>query len=184
MASPLLVLALLDVLVPCMTLAQFTEPTLLVPHLLSEQRDAAIAELSQRLENARRIEDASAFANAVMEHEALASAVFDGVAFPLARGQAVKTLSFCVGLSQRGFRWGAGKGPAVHTVVLFAVPLAEGETHLSLLLTFSNFLKDAMALATLRRCAQPEEMLANLSNVQVVRRRTHASGAGDALAEY
>lgn len=165
-----------------MTLAQFTEPKLLVPHLLSEQRDPAIAELSQRLENARRIEDASAFANSVMEHEALASAVFDGVAFPLARGRAVKALSFCVGLSERGLRWGAGKGPAVHTVVLFAVPLAEGEAYFSLVLSFSNFQKDAMALAALRRCAQPEEMFAILNDVRVV--RVHAPGAGDALAEY
>jgi len=167
-----------------MTLAQFTEPTLLVPHLLSEQRDAAIVELSQRLGNARRIEDASVFANAVMEHEALASAVFDGVAFPLARGRVVKALSFCVGLSHRRLRWGGGKGPAVHTVVLFAVPWAEDETYLSLVLSFSNFLKDAMALAAFRRCAQPEEMLAILNGVGVVRRGVHASSAGDALAEY
>jgi mannitol/fructose-specific phosphotransferase system IIA component (Ntr-type) len=166
-----------------MTLAQFTEPKLLSPRLLSQHRDGAIVELSQCQENAGRIENAMTFAQAVWEHESLASAVFDGVAFPLARGQVVKELSFVVGLSPQGIRWGAGQVPAVHTVVLFAVPLAEGETHLSLVLTFSNFLNDKTALAALQQCARPEEMLEVLSQVMVVRRGVQAPRGGP-LAEY
>src|SRR5688572_7486592 len=107
-----------------MTLAQFTEPKLLLPRLRSDQRDAAIAELSQRLESTKRIENASAFLQSVLEHESLASAVFDGVAFPLARGRAVKEISFAIGLSQQGIRWGTARSSLVHTIVLCAVPLS------------------------------------------------------------
>ena len=94
-----------------MTLAQFTEPKLLVPRLLSNHRESAIIELSRRLESAGRIENADSFVDAAMDHESIASAVFDGVTFPLARGRAVKELSFAAGLSRQGIRWGAGRSP-------------------------------------------------------------------------
>jgi mannitol/fructose-specific phosphotransferase system IIA component (Ntr-type) len=152
-----------------MTLAQYTEPSLLVPRLLSEYRDSAIAELGHRLENAGRIENARAFTHAVLDHESFVSAVFEEVAFPLARGQAVKELSFALGLSPQGVRWGVDKVPTVHAVVLFAVPLSAGQPYLSLLVTFSGFLKDETAFSALRRCAQPEEMFAALKKVRLRR---------------
>jgi mannitol/fructose-specific phosphotransferase system IIA component (Ntr-type) len=151
-----------------MNLGQFTEPRLLMPRLLSEWRDGAISELSQRLESVQRIESATEFTHAVLDHESLVSAVFDEVAFPLARGRAVNELSFALGLSQHGVRWGTGRTSIVHTVILFAVPLTEGQRYLSLVLTMSSFLKDEMAFSALRRCSQPEEMLTVLNHVRCV----------------
>lgn len=148
-----------------MTLSQFTEANLLVPRLLSESRDNAIIELSNRLENVRRIENARTFAQAAFKHESFASAVFDEVAFPLARGPAVKELSFAIGLSQPGICWDAGKANTVYTVVLLAVPLSAAQSHLSLMLTFASFLRNKMAFSALRRCAQPEEMFNLLNQV-------------------
>jgi mannitol/fructose-specific phosphotransferase system IIA component (Ntr-type) len=162
-----------------MNLGQFTEPTLLVPRLLSEWRDSAISELSQHLESAGCVENASAFTHAVLYHESLVSAVFDEVAFPLARGKAVKELSFALGLSQQGIRWGVRRTPVVHTVILSAVPLPEGQRYLSLVLTISSFLKDEMAFSTLRRCTQPEEMWTVLNHVRCVR-----TGPRAALAQW
>jgi len=161
-----------------MNLGQFTEPRLLVPRLLSERRDSAISELSQRLESAQRIESATAFTHAVLDHASLVSAVFDEAAFPLARGRAVKELSFALGLSRQGVRWGTGRTPVVHTVILFAVPLTEGQRYLSLVLTMSSLLKDEMAFSALRRCSQPEEMLTVLNHVRCVR-----TGPGAAVAQ-
>ena len=152
-----------------MMLAQFTEPNLLVPRLLSESRDHAIAELSSRLKKAGRIENDDAFTQAVLKHESFVSAVFDEVAFPLARGMAVKELSFAIGLTQPGICWGTGKAPTVHAVVLFAVPLSEEQSYLSLVMTFSNFLKDGTAFSTLRRCTQPEKMFAKLETIPLSR---------------
>jgi len=152
-----------------MNLGQFTESKLLVPRLLTEWRDSAIFELSQRLENAHRIEDATAFTHAVLDHESLVSAVFDEVAFPLARGREVKELSYAVGLSEKGVRWGTGWTLVVHTVILFAVPLAEGQRYHSLVLTMASFLKDEIAFSALRHCLQPDEMLTILNQVRCVR---------------
>ena len=205
-----------------MTLAQFTEPKLLVPRLLSNHRESAIIELSRRLKSAGRIENADSFVDAAMDHESIASAVFDGVTFPLAlwsstvrqpgrgdtaystgraRGRAVKELSFAAGLSRQGIRWGAGRSPCgvgvcassgglpcftprgepvVHTVVLFAVPLAEGQTYLSLVVTFSSFMKDETAFSALRRCVRPEAMLNVLEQVLALWSSTvRQPGGGD-----
>lgn len=167
-----------------MNLGQFTEPKLLVPRLLSEWRESAISELSQRLESAQRIENATAFTHAVLDHESLVSAVFDAVAFPLARGRAVKELSFALGLLPQGIRWGVGRTPVVHTVILFAVPLSEGQRYLSLVLTFSSFLKDEMAFSALRRCTQPEEMLTVLNHVRYVRTGPGTASGSGALARH
>jgi len=82
-----------------MTLADFTEPNLLVPELLNERQESAIAELSHRLKNAGRIKNAREFTSAVLKHESLVSTVFDGVAFSLARGHTATELSFAIGLA-------------------------------------------------------------------------------------
>ncbi len=161
-----------------MNLAQFTESMLLVPRLISRHRESAIIELGKRLDLAGRVESAETFTNAVLEHERMASAEFGGVAFPLARGPAAKQLSFALGLASQPIRWGVGQAPIVHAVALFAVPLSEGERYLSLLLTFSSFIKNELGFTGLRRCIQPEEMLIVLSRVSVVRTGNAASDVG------
>lgn len=152
-----------------MNLGRFTDLDLLVPRLAGESRGSAIAVLSQRLENARRIESATAFAEAVLDHESMNPAIVNEVAFPLARARTVKMLSFALGLSQRGIPWGPGSTPVVHAVILFAVPLTEGQRQRSLVLTTSSFVEDEMAFSALRRCSRPEEMLTVLNHVRRVR---------------
>ena len=152
-----------------MNLGQFTEPKLLVPSLLAEFRDSTIFVLSQRLESAQRIDDSIAFSHAVLDHESRVSSVFDKVAFPMARGRTVRELSFALGLSQKGVRWGTGRTPLVHMVFLLAVPLSEGQRYISLVLTLSSLLKEQTVFSALRRCTQPEEMWTVLNHVRCVR---------------
>lgn len=148
-----------------MTLADFTEPRLLVPRLLSANQNGAIMELSKRLHRAGRVEDAEAFCQAVLERESLLHPVVEqGLAFPHARGRAVHRLSFAVGLSGTGLRWDSAKGSIVHAVVLLAVPLAEAQLYLALLGTLSRFTLDGTAFACFKESAQPEEMLAVLNS--------------------
>ena len=147
-------------------LAQFTEPGLLVPRLAGDRRENVINELCRRLEAAGRVENAGAFARAVMEHEEFAPAVFDGVAFLLAHKGAVKELSFSVGCVSQPIRWGSSHGDLVNTVVLFAVPAAEERHYSTLVLAFSRLLKAQEKFATLHACARPEEMLAVLAHSQ------------------
>jgi mannitol/fructose-specific phosphotransferase system IIA component (Ntr-type) len=151
---------------PMTTLVQFTGLELLVPRLLGDHRESVVTELCQRLETSGRIDSAGTFSSAVMEHEELAPAVFDCVAFPLAHKGAFKEYSFAVGLAPQPIHWGAPHAPLVHTVVLFAVPESEEKRHLSVVLAFSSFLKDEKAFATLRSCVRPEEMLEVLGRIR------------------
>ncbi len=148
-------------------LGQFTQVKLLVPRLLSTRRESAIIELSKRLENAGRIARADAFIKAVLEQESLASSAYDGVAVPLAHGAAVRKLSFAVGLAPQPIRWQEARASGVHTLVLFAVPLPDGNRYLRLMRALAEFLNDEAAFAALRHCAQPEEMLDLLNQVRI-----------------
>jgi mannitol/fructose-specific phosphotransferase system IIA component (Ntr-type) len=147
------------------TLAQFTEVALLIPRLAGDHRESIIAELSLRLKNSGGIDNAETFTRAVMEHEELAPAIFDGVAFPLAHKGAFNKLLFAVGLAPQPIHWGAPHGLLVHTVVLFAVPPAEEKRYLSLVLAFSNFLKEGKTVEALRASVRPEEMLEVLDRI-------------------
>jgi mannitol/fructose-specific phosphotransferase system IIA component (Ntr-type) len=146
-----------------MTLADFTGPILLIPELLNERRESAIAELSARLMEAGRIQNARVFTRAALEHESLASTVFDQVAFSLARGCSATELSFAIGLSEFGIRWGSPKAVPVFVVVLFAVPDAAGNAYLSLLTTFSSLLKDKSLFPMLRHAKHSKDMFNVLS---------------------
>ena len=148
------------------TLAQFTSVPLLVPRLTGDHRESVILELCQQLASSGRIENAEIFSRVVMEHEELAPAVFDGVAFPLAHRGAFTEMSFAIGLASPPIHWGAPHAPLVHTVVLFAVPTVEEKRYLSLVLAFSHFLKDQKSFGALRACERPEEMLEVLGQVR------------------
>ncbi len=148
------------------TLAQFTNLPLLVPRLAGDHRESIVAELGQRLASTGRIDNAAAFGRAVLEHEELAPAVFDGVAFPLAHKGVLQELSFAIGFAPEPIHWGASHGPLVHTVVLFAVPLADEKRYLSLVLAFSKFLADGTNFKVLRACIRPDEMLEVLGRIR------------------
>jgi mannitol/fructose-specific phosphotransferase system IIA component (Ntr-type) len=147
-----------------MRLAQFTEPKLLVPRLLSGDQFGALRELAKRLQNADRIDDAHAFFEAVLEREYMLQTTPElGVAFPHARGRGVNSLSYAVGLSTDGLTWGPAKASRVQIVFLFAVPISEARPYLMLLSGLSRFAQDEQARAGLLACSQPEQILERLA---------------------
>lgn len=146
-------------------LAEFTSRELLVPRLSGNRRESILSELCRRLEDSGQIDHAETFCRAVMEHEELAPAVFDGVAFSLAHKGAIKKLSFAMGLAPQPVLWGRPHAPLVRTAVLFAVPATEEKNYLSLVTAFANFLKNGKAVTALQACARPEEMLEVLGQI-------------------
>ncbi len=141
-----------------MTLAQFTEPQLLVPRLLSADQAGAINELVTRLQRAGRIDDSLAFFQAVMQREFTASTLTpEGVAFPHARGKGARSLCMAVGLSPNGVAW--DNNQTAHTIFLLAVPAAQLQGYLKLIGALARLVRCEPELSQLRRCTQPEEML-------------------------
>ena len=150
-------------------LSEFTERPLLLPNLASEFRDSAILELSRHLERGLCIRDATKFTHAVLDHESFGSAVVGDVAFPFGRGLEVRRLSFALGVSGCGVRWGTERLPAVHVIVLIAAPNLEDQGYAPLVTTISNFLNDEAALLRLRQCAQAQDIWNVLNDVPCLR---------------
>lgn len=146
-------------------LGDFTETTLLIPHLVSEFRDCAILELSRALERELCVHDATRFTHAVLDHESLGSAVVGDIALPFARGADVRRLLFALGISEPGVRWGTTHLPNVHFIALIAAPTLDDHGYVPLITTLTNILRDEEALSELRSCATAEAIKKFLDEV-------------------
>jgi mannitol/fructose-specific phosphotransferase system IIA component (Ntr-type) len=102
-----------------MTLADFTSPALVVPHLRGHDVAAVIQELSQALQREKRVADLLPFYHAALNREFMVSSDMEaGMAFPHARLPALKELSFALGRSDPPLVWGARSTGAVRLVFL------------------------------------------------------------------
>jgi mannitol/fructose-specific phosphotransferase system IIA component (Ntr-type) len=81
----------------------------------------------------------------------------------------VHKLSVAVGLSSAGIPWGWDKRRFARAVFLFAVPLTDARTYLSLLSGLSSLIQDEMAFTALKRAIQPEDMQRVINAVRLVR---------------
>lgn len=116
------------------TLADFTSPGLIVPHLLGGDAASVIQELSQALVLNKRVPDLLAFYQAALNQECLVgSRMQPGIAFAHARLSALRELSFALGRRDEPLRW-AGKHPqAIRLVFLIAVPTTDSTDYFSLI---------------------------------------------------
>ena len=90
------------------TLADYTQPGLIVPSLRERDTAGIISELSQALQREGYVPDLIPFYHAALNQELLAnSAVECGLAFPHARLSGVKRLQFALGRTPEPIIWGA-----------------------------------------------------------------------------
>ena len=117
-----------------MTLADFTGPGLILPHLRGQDAASVIQELAQALQRERRVPDLLPFYHAALNREFLVSTEMEaGMAFPHARLPGLKELSFAFGRSDEPLPWGARGARTVRLVFLIAVPATEATQHLLLI---------------------------------------------------
>jgi mannitol/fructose-specific phosphotransferase system IIA component (Ntr-type) len=140
-----------------MTFGQFTEPDLLVPKLAGDGQEAALRELTRRLESTGRIQNAPAFLTAALARESQQPIfVGPGVVVPHVRSSDALKLSMAVGLAGEGVPW--GRHGIAKVIFLFAVPSKEAGTYLLLLSGLSRLMRDEAAFAALKKGTQPGEM--------------------------
>lgn len=117
-----------------MTLADFTRPGLIVPHLVSRDATSAIHELSLALQREGCVPDWLPFYHEALNREFLLSTDMEaGMAFPHARLPGLRELAFAFGRSDAPFTWGGpGITHQVRMVFLLAVPSAAADHYLPL----------------------------------------------------
>ena len=149
-----------------MTLADFTSPGLVVPHLRGVDAASVIQELSQTLQRERRIPESLPFYHAALNREFMVSTDMGaGMALPHARLSALKEVSFSLGRCDEPLRWGTRAAGSVRLVFLLAVPATDSTQYLLLNSGLVRLSKDAALMARLLTAADAFQMLEVLQQV-------------------
>lgn len=151
-----------------MTLAEFTSPELIVPHLRGRDLPSIIQELSQPLQREARVPDLLPFYQAVLNREFLGSTDLEpGMAFPHARLPGLKELSFAFGRSDEPLDWGGKAGRSVRLVFLMAVPATDSTRYLLLISGLARLAKDPLLVEKLYRAADVVQIVELFRQVNV-----------------
>jgi fructose PTS system EIIA component len=141
------------------SLADFTQPALIVPELRERGPAGVIKELSQVLHQQGCVPDLLAFYHAALNHEFLVnSAAGSGLAFPHARLNGVVRSTFAFGRSPEPFSWVNRPSAPVQYVFLLAVPATDAAGFLQLLSALAKLGQDESALMGLAAQQSAEEV--------------------------
>jgi mannitol/fructose-specific phosphotransferase system IIA component (Ntr-type) len=146
------------------TLADYTDPYLLLPLLRSRSAAAATAELCSSLEGQGRICDLLPFFHSIISREAASGTVISpGWALPHARLVGIPGLSFAAGRTSEPLVWFSGE--PVSMVFLFAVPQCEAAAYLSLIAGLARLSRDHLRLARLGTAPDGRRMFEALREI-------------------
>ena len=148
-------------------LADYTNSSLLVPALDSADDCRAIAELSQLLQNERRISNSADLIKAVISRELLCStAVAPGWALPHGRLSDVPQLCFALGRCRSPIKWFGSREP-VRLVFLFVVPENAGAAYLSVVSGLARLGQDSARAGQLLRAPDSQSILEILQHTEL-----------------
>ncbi|MCX6916513.1 MAG: PTS sugar transporter subunit IIA [Verrucomicrobia bacterium] len=149
--------------------ADYTEPSLMLPLLRRRDAAAATAELCSLLQRLGRISDLLPFYHAVLSHESLSStAISPGWAMPHARLAGISQLSFALGRTAEPLAWFGGE--PVSLVFLFAVPECDGGAYLNLIASLARLSQDRLRLARLADAPDSRSMFEVLQEIPLPKR--------------
>ncbi len=161
------------------TVADYTNPLLMVPELQSTTPTAVIAELCATLERAGRLNDPAAFQSAVLARELLSPTSFSpGWALPHARFKGLAQLSFALARTRQPLVWTGDSRARVQTIFLFAVPELEARTYLSLVAALAKLSQSSDLLEQLLRAPDARAMYEVLEQIPLRRPQPPAAGNG------
>jgi fructose PTS system EIIBC or EIIC component len=149
------------------SMADFTQPGLVLPHLLERDPAGIISELSHALQREGCLPDVLPFYHAALNQEWLGNSALDcGLAFPHARNAGVKKLQFAFGRAPEPVTWGPKGSRLVQLVVLVAIPATDSSNYLSLLAAIARLAQQPESLAELRAAETPELVLSVLRRMR------------------
>jgi len=148
------------------TLADYTQPELIVPWLREQDAAGIINELSHALQRHGGVPDILPFYQAALNQELLASSALPcGLAFPHARLSGVKRLQFAFGRTPEPIVWGAKSAWRAQMVFLLAVPATDAAGYLHLLGSLARLGQQPELLARLRDANDTDDTLAVLQQI-------------------
>lgn len=153
------------------------EPVMILD-LKSVTKEAVIDELIASLNKSGRINDASAFKQAILAREAQSSTgIGEGIAMPHAKTSAVNQPTIVFGKSTPGVNYESLDDQPAHFFFMIAVPEGESNLHLQALKVLSRMLLDADFLSRLRGVQTPAEVTALFNSAQAESEQSSAQSA-------
>jgi mannitol/fructose-specific phosphotransferase system IIA component (Ntr-type) len=158
------------------TVADYTEPSLMVPVLRSRDAAGVTAELCSILERQGLITNLLPFYHEVISREALSSSAMPpGWALPHARVAGIPRLCFSLGRTAEPLVWFGGE--VVSMVFLFAVPRDQAAAYLSLIAGLAKLSQDHARLERLADAPDSGAMFEVLREIPLPKRRSAAVSA-------
>jgi mannitol/fructose-specific phosphotransferase system IIA component (Ntr-type) len=166
------------------TLADYTNPALMVPSLRNRTAETVIAELCTTLEVAGLLAVPKAFYDAVLARELMSPTSFlAGWALPHARLKELPALSFALGRSLEPVRWLGAAAAPVQMVILFAVAEFEAKAYLNLIAGVARLSQNLNLVEQLRQAGDKSAMVKVLEQIPLREIRSavsNLSGAAEA----
>ncbi len=151
-----------------MTLADFTSPGLIIPHLRGQDVATVIQELSRAMQRESRVPDLLPFYHAALNREFLVNTDMEaGLAFPHARLPELNELSFALGRSDEPLTWGTRAAPSVRLVFLIAVPATDSIQYLLLISGLARLARDSRLVEKLHRAQDNIQILEVLQQIKL-----------------
>ena len=142
---------------------RFLSPNLIKVNMQAESRDEAVRELAELLFQERVLKDKERYIQDVLEREAQVSTDLENrVALPHGKSETVLRPAVAIGTSARGIRF-SGEGTSSRVIFLIAMPDQADDTHITLLSGITSRLLDNACLERIKGAAEPEEILAALT---------------------
>ncbi len=157
------------------SLADYTDPALIIPCLQGPDEATVIRELCTVLQGDAGVTDLLPFYQAALNREFLLSTAMDfGLAFPHARVAGLARLRYALGRSGQPLAWGPRGGPPVRLVFLCAVPATEATAYLLLSSGLARLAGEPVVFARLLEASDVGGMLESLRQIPLRATRLEA----------
>ncbi len=146
--------------------ARFSSQGLMLPRIVAEDRDDAIAELIQLMAVKEFVENPDSLLAATLRRESIISTALDhGLAFPHVRGVEGAGLTFSLGLKKKGLKFDRSKGGLTRIIFFIVIPSAASVFYLQLLSGLIETFREESARKKILSCKTSEEMWTTLNTL-------------------
>lgn len=138
---------------------RFSSETLMVPSLVSQDKEDAIRELATKMEEEGFVDKADKLVEAALQREAILSTAVDhGLAFPHVRGVEGGGLTFALGISRKGIHFEGHSRLLTRMIFFIVIPTAASAFYLKLLAGLTETFMHAEARKVLMAETEPLPM--------------------------
>jgi len=141
-----------------MLLTQILQPTCIKVPLESTDKESAITELVDLLDEHKQLDNKEAVLEAVLVREQTRSTgIGSGIAIPHGKCNGVRELVMALGIAKKPIDFNSIDGKPVNIIVLLASPADKTGPHIQALARISRLMLDEDFKNKLANCSSPEE---------------------------